>query len=130
MVTMKTVAPKENRAVAEPAKHAVRYVVPEVNLFETKDAWTLRAEMPGVNKDGLHVTLEGHELILVGNKRIETPSGEALFRESSQADYRRVFELDPTIDLGKISAQMEQGVLTLRLPKMERVKPRRIPVTG
>jgi len=127
---MKTVATKEPQPVAESAKRAVRFIVPEVNIFETKDGWTLQAEMPGVSKEGLHVTLEGSELTLVGNKRVETPSGDALFRESNHADYRRVFELDPTIDLQKISAQIEQGVLTLHLPKTERVKPRRIQVTG
>ena len=128
---MNTVAPpKESQPVAETAKRATRFIVPEVNIFESKDGWTLQAEMSGVSKEGLHVTLEGHELTIVGNKRADPPGGEALFRESSQADYRRVFELDPTIDLQKISAQIEQGVLTLQLPKTEQVKPRRIQVTG
>ena len=56
-------------------------------------------------------------------------NGEVLFRERSAADYRRVFELDPAIDTGKISAKMEQGMLMLTLPKSERVKPRKINVS-
>jgi len=52
-----------------------------------------------------------------------------LFRERSAADYRRVFELDPAIDTGRISAKMEQGMLTLSLPKSEEVKPRKIKVS-
>ena len=51
-----------------------------------------------------------------------------LFHECPGADYRRVFELDPAIDSGKISAKMDQGILTLVLPKSERVKPRKIAV--
>jgi HSP20 family protein len=51
-----------------------------------------------------------------------------LFRESNTADYRRVFELDPAIDTSKVSAKIEQGVLTVTLPKSERVKPRKIKV--
>jgi HSP20 family molecular chaperone IbpA len=51
------------------------------------------------------------------------------FRERSAADCRRVSELDPAIDPGKISAKMEQGMLTLALPKSERVKPRKITVS-
>ena len=51
------------------------------------------------------------------------------FRERSVADYRRVFELDPAIDTNKISAKMEQGMLTLTLPKSEQVKPRKITVS-
>jgi HSP20 family protein len=99
-----------------------------VNIFETKDGYILEAEMPGVSKEGLEVTLEGAELTIVGRRRSEPLPGESLFRESSPADYRRVFELDPAIDTGKVSAKMEQGILTLTLPKSERVKPRKISV--
>ena len=104
------------------------YVSPEVNIVETKDGYLLEAEMPGVNKSGLELTIENTELTIVGRRHVEPLSGEALLHESRQADYRRVFELDPAIDTGKISARMEQGVLTLTLPKSERVKPRKIRV--
>ncbi len=52
-----------------------------------------------------------------------------VYRESRPLDYRRVFDLDPSIDTGRITAKMEQGILTLTLPKAEQVKPRRIQVT-
>ena|ERR1044071_3589388 len=104
------------------------FVSPEVNICETKDGYVLEGEMPGVNKDGLEITLEGNEITIVGHRHVEPLTGEALFRESRDTDYRRVFELDPAIDVGKISAHMEQGVLTLTLPKSERVKPRKIQV--
>ena len=51
-----------------------------------------------------------------------------LYRESRAANYRRVFELDPAIDTSKISAEVRQGLLTLTLPKAERVKPRKIEI--
>ena len=104
------------------------FVSPQVNIFETKDGYVLEAEMPGVNKDGLEITLEGTEVTITGRRQTEPMSGDALFHESSNADYRRVFELDPAIDTTKVSARMEQGVLTLTLPKSERVKPRKISV--
>jgi HSP20 family protein len=50
-------------------------------------------------------------------------------RESRSENFRRVFELDPSIDTSKISAHIEQGILTLRLPKAEQVKPRKITVS-
>ena len=120
-------------AVAEQEKHSttarpVNFVTPEVNIFEDKDGYILEAEMPGVNKEGLEITLEGNEITIVGRKQPETLKAEVLYRESRPADYRRVFELDPAIDTAKISAKVEQGVLTLRLPKAEKVKPRKIAI--
>jgi len=127
---MKAVAQRENNQAvkANPAAER-RYLAPEVNIFETKDAYVLEAEMPGVSKDGLEITLEGSVLTLVGHRSDETPTGEAVYRESRPVDYRRVFELDPAIDADKINARVDQGVLTLTLPKAERVKPRKIAVT-
>ena len=104
------------------------FVSPDVNIFETKDNYTLEAEMPGVTKDNLEVTLEGNCLTLVGRRTDEPLTGTLLYQESRPADFRRVFELDPTIDAKHIRAQMNEGVLTLELPKAEAVKPRRIAV--
>ena len=104
------------------------YMAPQVNIFETKEGYFLEADMPGVNKEGLEITLENNELTIVGHRQKESTSGQPLFRERHAADYRRVFELDPAIEGSKISARMEQGVLTLSLPKSEKVKPRKIRV--
>jgi HSP20 family protein len=116
---------KDNRPATE---RKTEFVSPEVNIFETKDGYILEAEMPGVNKDGLEITLEGNELTITGHPQRETLPGNAIFRESHNAGYRRLFELDPAIDTAKVSARMEQGILTLTLPKSERVKPRKINV--
>jgi len=124
---MNTTTQQEPRGVANRATRQ-EFVVPEVNIFETKDGYVLEAEMPGVNKSGLEITLEGNEITIVGRRHTETLPGNALFRESQSYDYRRVFELDPAIDTTKVSAKMDQGVLTLTLPKSEKVKPRKIKV--
>jgi len=99
-----------------------------VNIFETKDGYVVEAEMPGVSKDGLEVTLEGNEITIVGHRSSDPTAGQVLFSECADADFRRVFEMDPAIDSAKITAKMDQGVLTLTLPKSERVKPRKIAV--
>jgi len=123
---MKATVQKEARPNVEPA--AREFVSPEVNILETKDGYLLEAEMPGVSKEGLEVMLEGTELTITGHRRHEPFPGEPILRESRTCDYRRVFELDPAIDSGKIAARMEQGVLTLTLPKSEKVKPRKVMV--
>jgi HSP20 family protein len=105
------------------------YVSPAVNIFETKDSFILEAEMPGVNREGLEITLEGTGLTLVGRRDDFVTDAEASYRESKPAHFRRVFELDPALDTEKINARMEQGILTLTLPKAEKVKPRKIAVS-
>jgi len=105
------------------------YITPEVDIFETKDEYFLEAEMPGVTKDGLELTLEEHVLTIVGHRQHEPVAGTPVYRESHPYDYRRMFELDPAIDASKINAKMEQGVLRVTLPKTERVKPRKIRVS-
>ena len=72
---------------------------------------------------------ENGELAIVGRRADKVLPGTALYRESRPRDYRRVFDLDPSIDTGRITAKMEQGILKLTLPKTEEVKPRRIQVT-
>lgn len=121
--TVQTEQRPKNEVRREP-----QYVLPEVNIFETKDGYLVEAEMPGVAKDGLEITLEGNEITIVGHRHAEVVSGTPIFRERNLADYRRVFELDPAIDARRIAAKMEQGILTLTLPKSEQVKPRRISV--
>lgn len=124
---MKGTVQTEPRRALE-ARSRLEYVSPDVNIFETKDGYVLEAEMPGVNKDGLEITLEGNEITIVGRRENEAVPGTPLFRERTLVDYRRVFELDPAIDTARIAAKMDQGVLSLTLPKSERVKPRKIAV--
>lgn len=72
---------------------AAEFVSPEVNIYETKDGYLLEAEMPGVGKDGLEITLEGNELTITGRRNAESVGGELLFRERSRVDFQRTFEL-------------------------------------
>jgi HSP20 family protein len=121
---------EKQRPVVENRTMPRGYLSPRVNITETKEGYLLEAEMPGVGKEGLDVLLEGHELTLVGKREAEPEAAQLLYRESQNRDFRRVFALDPTIDVTKIDAKMEDGVLKLHLPKAESVKPRKIKVTG
>ena len=106
----------------------VSYLTPRANVLETKDGYVLEAELPGVNKDGLEITVENDELTIVGRRAAVEKRGREVYRESRAFDYRRTFDLDPSIDTTKITAKIDQGVLTLQLPKSEAVKPRKIAV--
>lgn len=104
------------------------WFTPEVNIFENKDGYVLQVDMPGVNKSGLEITLEGNTLTIIGRKNEPESGANPVYRESGDGGFRRVFELDPAIDTARINAKVEQGILTLHLPKAEKVKPRKIQV--
>lgn len=113
----------ENRT-ASPGR--LEYVVPAVNLHHDTEGFTLEAEMPGVRKGGVEITYDEGKLTLTGHRAAPAPAGNAVYTESTGQAYRRVFDIDPSIDAEKISATIEQGLLTVRLPKAEASKPRKI----
>lgn len=118
---------RENRETE--ARQTEQFIAPMASVIEQNDGYTLRVEMPGVNKEGLELSIENNELTILGRRSLPTVDGTLIHRESRSEDFRRVFELDPSIDANKISAKMEQGILTLTLPKAEHVKPRKITVS-
>jgi len=105
-----------------------QFVAPVSSLLEDGDGYTLQVEMPGVNKEGLEISVENNELTILGRRSLPTVDGTLVHRESRANNFRRSFELDPSIDTGRIAAKIDQGVVTLTLPKTERVKPRKITV--
>lgn len=108
---------------------AEQFVTPPSSVTEIADGYTLEIEMPGVKKDGLEISVENNELTIIGRRSLPTVEGTLIHRESRPENFRRVFEIDPSIDAGKISAKIDQGLVTLTLPKAEHVKPRRITVS-
>ena len=131
-----TISQQPQSTETQSKASARRYVRPAASITETADGFVVQVEMPGVNRQGLEITFENNELTLVGH-RVPTAPGrdrattpEPVYRESRQADYRRVFEVDSTIDAARIGANLEQGLLTLNLPKAEAAKPRRIEISG
>jgi HSP20 family protein len=115
-------------AAAPAAAARIRYTTPAVAIYEDADGYTIEAEMPGVAKDGVQVTVENGELAFTGAKT-PRPEGTRLYGEVARADYRRVFDLDPSVDAEQVTARMDQGVLVLRLPKAQDKKPRRIAIS-
>jgi HSP20 family protein len=106
-----------------------QFVAPVSSVIEDGDGYMLQVEMPGVNKEGLEISVENNELTILGRRSLPTIDGTLIHRESRPENFRRTFELDPSINPGKISAKIEQGVVTLTLPKAEQVKPRKITVS-
>ena len=117
----------ENRANGQ--QQSERFVMPAATVLENGEGYTLQVEMPGVNKEGLEMWVENNELTIIGRRSLPTVNGTVIHRESRRENFRRAFELDPSIDSSKFSAKIDQGVVTLTLPKAEQVKPRKITVS-
>nr|WP_314631408.1 Hsp20/alpha crystallin family protein [uncultured Noviherbaspirillum sp.] len=104
-------------------------MVPPVDVIEDASGITLLADLPGVSKEKLNIQLEPDSLTIEGEVSLEMPGG----MESSHAEvrlprYRRVFSLSRELDTENTSAELRNGVLTLRIPKAAHVQPRRIEV--
>jgi HSP20 family protein len=105
------------------------FITPPASVTEIADGYMLEIEMPGVKKDGLDISVENNELTIIGRRSLPAVEGTLIHRESRPENFRRTFELDPSIDADKISAKVDQGLVTLTLPKAEHVKPRKITVS-
>jgi HSP20 family protein len=127
---MNIVAQQQNESanLATQNQPRVQYATPLVDVESNEEGYTIRAEMPGVDKSGLEITVDNGELTIAGHRHTSELTGEPVYREIRNNDFRRVYELDPAIDTAKISARIEQGILTLTLPKTESVRPRKITV--
>jgi HSP20 family protein len=106
-------------------------LIPAVDICEDAEGITLIADMPGVSRDRLDIQIDGDNLSLDGEASIEMPEGmEALYADIRATHYRRSFTLSRELETGKISAQMKDGVLTLKIPKRAELQPRKIEVSA
>ena len=104
-------------------------LMPPVDVIEDATGITLLADLPGVPRDKLSLHVEGDTLSIEGEVSVDMPGGmEASYAEVSVPRYRRVFTLSKELDPGKVSAELSQGVLKLRIPKAEHAQPRRIEI--
>ncbi|MFP4379770.1 MAG: Hsp20/alpha crystallin family protein [Candidatus Sumerlaeia bacterium] len=114
---------EQTPATREPS----RYLIPPVDIYETEDGLTVMADMPGVTKDNVNLRVDNNVLTLRGNVDHQHP-GDAMAREFELHDFFRQFELSEEIDQEKIEARLNQGVLTVYLPKAEKAKPKQVEI--
>ena len=101
---------------------------PQLDVFETPQEVVLLADMPGVRVEDLDINFENGELVIHGKVAARHADASFAREEYGIGDFRRVLSVSESIDASHISAELKNGVLTLRLPKSERVKPRRVEV--
>ena len=104
-------------------------LVPPVDIFEDAGGITLLADLPGVAREDLSIGVEGRSLTIDAPLKLgEANSLTSVYAEVRANHFRRSFELSSDLDTSKIDAGLRDGVLTLRIPKAEQAKPRRIDV--
>jgi HSP20 family protein len=105
---------------------------PPVDLYETDDAFILKAELPGLTKDDIQLEVHESTLTLRGERKHEAEVKEARYhwRERAYGSFQRSFWLPATMDVEKVQATFKEGLLELRLPKHEAAKPKHIDITG
>lgn len=104
-------------------------LVPPVDVIEDPQGITLYADLPGVPRDLLNLRVDGDQLIIEAEMRLDMPEGlRAGHAEVTRQHYRRVFTLSKELDAEQISAELTHGVLQVRLPKAAHAQPRKIQV--
>ncbi len=104
-------------------------LLPKVDVFEDATGITLIADLPGVSKEKLTLNVEGETLQIEGEITSDMPEDiKAIYAEVQTPRYRRLFTLSRELDTEKIDASFKNGVLNLRIPKMEHAQPRKIEV--
>lgn len=114
----------------QEASSGEAFLLPPVDVLEDEGGITLYADLPGVARENLDLHVDGENLFIDGKIALAIPKEmEATHVEVARSRYRRVFALSREFDTAKLTADLKQGVLTVRIPKAEHAKPRRIEIS-
>ncbi len=119
---------KNNGMQQIPASGEATVYCPRFDIWETEDEMILYGDMPGVLPENLDIQYEGDQLTIHGKVCPRHDDIKFSYGEYGIGDYHRSFTVTEVVDADKISAELKHGVLTLHLPKSEKVRPRRIEV--
>jgi HSP20 family protein len=129
------IAPRFTRAFSRNGENATNSQEPEFALRpaheikESADTWNLTVQLPGVNKEGLTLSVDDAQVTIRGQRSWHKPEGwTQLHRESADVAYELVLQHDNAVNAEKVSAELRDGVLQVSLPKAEALKPRKIAI--
>ncbi len=112
-----------------PTQSRGRTYYPPLQMVDKDDTLVIKAELPGVNKDEVELTVLGDTLTIAGEKKLPADEGVTYIRhERPHGRFRRLIDLPYSADQDKITASFKDGILTVTLPKAEEAKPRQIAV--
>jgi HSP20 family molecular chaperone IbpA len=104
-------------------------IMPPVDVVEDASGITLYADLPGVSRETLNLRVEADTLTIEGDMALQVPDGmQPSHAEVQIPRYRRIFTLSKELDPDKVSAELRNGVLKLRIPKAEHAQPRKVEI--
>lgn len=118
---------ERNVQTREETRSNERFIRPAVNIIETEEGLFVTADLPGATKEGIDVNVEKGVLTISAPAKSNAP-GNVVYREFELGSYFRQFTIPDVLDQEKAKADFANGILTLRIPKAEIAKPRRIEV--
>ena len=105
------------------------WVAPLIDIYETADDYFLTAQMPGVSKEEMKIKLEEGHLVIMGRVNYnDSEDRKYIMKETETGNFYRRFKISDSIDEQKIDASLENGILNIKLPKHDRVKPKTIEI--
>ena len=115
-----------------PDQRAQAGVFPLTNLSEDKDNYYVRAELPGVKSDELDIQITANNIAISGERKIASVEGGAKYhrREREAGTFSRMIGLPGEVDADEVDAKLENGILTVVVPKAEIAKPKQITVSS
>lgn len=103
---------------------------PPIDIYETSDGLVLYADLPGVSAEGLDLQVQDNRLSLYGRVNYSPIDSDFVHKEYKEGDFLRSFILSDEVDHDRIAARLNNGVLRVELPRIQRAEPRRIQVSG
>ena len=127
-MTTQNIEKRKDADVVQAQAEKISYFQPPTDVRETDSHIVIQFDMPGVSRDNVNLTVEKGTLTVTGKADPEE-QGTAVYRETHVGDYQRTFTLSDDVDTEQISAEMKAGVLTVKVSKAERAKPKRVEIT-
>jgi len=123
--------PEETGARSREMERRAEFTLtPDVDIYEDNEGIYVKADMPGVSKDRLDIQVNRDAMTIEGEAHIVMPEGmEAMYADIQSTRYKRSFVLSTELETDKIDAKLNDGVLSLFIPKRPEAKPRKIEVS-
>jgi HSP20 family protein len=129
MTDKKEMVDEKTKRSWDEALEKESWVAPLIDIYETADDYFLTAQMPGVSKEEMKIKLEEGHLVIMGRVNYnDSEDRKYIMKETETGNFYRRFKISDSIDEQKIDASLENGILNIRLPKHDRVKPKTIEI--